>query len=78
MQPHPASTSASIPNARPTTKALLASRPTIGSTVVYRGQPYVVESATRHWITEDEPSAWGHHLLGHEDTWGWLTVLAPV
>lgn len=31
-------------------------------------------SVKRHYITSDDPSVFGSHLLGEEYSWGWRAV----
>lgn len=58
-----------------TKDTILAGRYRAGETIRWRGARWHVVTARPHRITDDDPSLYGEHLLGHEGDPGTLVQL---
>lgn len=46
----------------------------VGQVLEEAGKRWKIMSVNKHYITSDDPSVFGSHLLGEEYTWGWRAV----
>ena len=50
----------------------------IGDVIPVGEKTYTVRYINKYYITSDDPSVYGPHLLGHEDSWGYKALAYPI